>query len=105
VRDFVDEYRLPDGRRVYLLAEGRLVNLAAAEGHPAAVMDMSFANQALTAEWLAKQERGSLTAGVHPVPREIDEEVAALKLRAMGIDIDELTEEQEKYLRSWEIGT
>ena len=93
------------GRRVYLLAEGRLVNLAAAEGHPAAVMDMSFANQALVVEWLAKQERGSLSAAVHPVPREIDDEVAALKLRAMGIDIDQLTEEQTRYLQSWELGT
>src|SRR5207249_734748 len=80
VRDFVDEYRLPDGRRVYLLAEGRLVNLAAAEGHPAAVMDMSFANQALVVEWLAKQEPGSLAAGVHTVPADIDAEVARLKL-------------------------
>jgi adenosylhomocysteinase len=105
VRDFVDEFRLPDGRRVYLLAEGRLVNLSAAEGHPAAVMDMSFANQALVVEWLAKQDRGSLQAGVFPVPREIDDEVASLKLHAMGIDIDELTEEQRRYLSSWELGT
>jgi adenosylhomocysteinase len=105
VRDFVDEYRLSDGRRVYLLAEGRLVNLAAAEGHPASVMDMSFANQALVVEWLAKQERGSLEAGVYPVPTDIDDEVARLKLRAMGIDIDELTEEQQHYLSSWELGT
>jgi len=105
VRDFVDEYHLSDGRRIYLLAEGRLVNLSAAEGHPAAVMDMSFANQALAAEWLVKQERGSLTAGVYPVPPDIDAEVATLKLRAMGIDIDELTDEQERYLKSWELGT
>ena len=105
VRDFVDEYRLPDGRRLYLLAEGRLVNLSAAEGHPAAVMDMSFANQALVVEWLAKQERGSLSAAVYPVPQDIDDEVARLKLRAMGIDIDELTPEQARYLSSWELGT
>jgi len=105
IRDFVDEYRLADGRRVHLLAEGRLVNLSAAEGHPAAVMDMSFANQALVVEWLAKQERGSLEKGVHTVPSDIDAEVARLKLRAMGIDIDELTDEQERYLKSWELGT
>jgi adenosylhomocysteinase len=105
VRDFVDEYRLADGRRVHLLAEGRLVNLSAAEGHPAAVMDMSFADQALVVEWLAKQERGSLGTGVHSVPPDIDAEVARLKLRAMGIDIDELTDEQEQYLKSWELGT
>jgi len=105
VRDFVDEYRMPDGRRLYLLAEGRLVNLSAAEGHPAAVMDMSFANQALVVEWLAKQERGTLSAAVYPVPQDIDDEVARLKLRAMGIDIDELTPEQARYLSSWELGT
>ena len=105
VRDFVDEYRLSDGRRVYLLAEGRLVNLSAAEGHPAAVMDMSFANQALVVEWLARQERGSLAKGVHSVPADIDAEVARLKLQAMGVEIDELTDEQERYLKSWELGT
>jgi adenosylhomocysteinase len=105
VRDFVDEYRLADGRRVNLLAEGRLVNLSAAEGHPAAVMDMSFANQALVVEWLAKQERGSLGTGVHSVPPDIDAEVARLKLGAMGVDIDELTDEQERYLKSWQLGT
>jgi adenosylhomocysteinase len=104
VRDFVDEYRLEDGRRVYLLAEGRLVNLAAAEGHPAAVMDMSFANQALVAEWLA-QRQGELQPGVYPVPQEIDADVARLKLRSMGVEIDELTPEQQAYLGSWEIGT
>jgi len=104
IREFVDEYRLADGRRLHLLAEGRLVNLAAAEGHPAAVMDMSFANQALAVEWVVKN-RGSLGAGVHPVPAEIDAEVARLKLRAMGVEIDELTPEQEEYLRSWEQGT
>jgi adenosylhomocysteinase len=104
VRDLVDEYRMPDGRRIYLLAEGRLVNLAAAEGHPAAVMDMSFANQALSVEWLVR-EGGSLSPGVYPVPGDIDAEVARLKLQAMGIEIDALTPEQEEYLRSWEIGT
>ncbi|MBI2237000.1 MAG: adenosylhomocysteinase [Actinobacteria bacterium] len=104
IREFVDEYRLADGRRLHLLAEGRLVNLAAAEGHPAAVMDMSFANQALSAEWVVKQ-KGKLEAAVYPVPTEIDAEVARLKLRAMGVEIDELTPEQEEYLRSWESGT
>jgi adenosylhomocysteinase len=104
IREFVDEYRLADGRRLHLLGEGRLVNLSAAEGHPAAVMDMSFANQALSAEWIV-QRRGTLEAEVHPVPPEIDAEVARLKLRAMGVEIDELTDEQERYLRSWEQGT
>ena len=104
IREFVDEYRLADGRRLHLLAEGRLVNLAAAEGHPAAVMDMSFANQALSVEWVVKN-RGLLSPGVYPVPAEIDGEVATLKLHAMRIEIDELTAEQEEYLRSWEQGT
>jgi adenosylhomocysteinase len=104
LREFVDEYRLADGRRLHLLAEGRLVNLAAAEGHPAAVMDMSFANQALSVEWVVKN-RGSLSPGVYPVPAEIDGEVATLKLRAMRIEIDQLTTEQQEYLRSWEQGT
>jgi adenosylhomocysteinase len=104
IREFVDEYRLADGRRIHLLGEGRLVNLAAAEGHPAAVMDMSFANQALSVEWVVGR-RGQLEAGVHPVPPEIDAEVARLKLRAMDVDIDQLTAEQEEYLRSWEQGT
>jgi adenosylhomocysteinase len=104
LREFVDEYRLADGRRLHLLAEGRLVNLAAAEGHPAAVMDMSFANQALSVEWVVKN-RGSLSPGVYPVPAEIDVEVATLKLRAMRIEIDRLTAEQQEYLRSWEQGT
>ncbi len=104
IREFVDEYRLPDGRRLNLLGEGRLVNLAAGEGHPAAVMDMSFANQALSVEWVVRT-RGTLTPGVHPVPDDIDAEVARLKLRAMGIEIDALTPEQEDYLRSWEQGT
>ena len=104
IREFVDEYRLPDGRRIHLLGEGRLVNLAAAEGHPAAVMDMSFANQALCVEWLV-QQRDGLERGVHGVPVQIDEEVARLKLQSMGIEIDELTAEQESYLSSWEQGT
>jgi adenosylhomocysteinase len=106
IREFVDEYRMADGRRLHLLGEGRLVNLAAAEGHPAAVMDMSFANQALSAEWVVKQSQaGALAPGVYPVPVEIDKEVARLKLRAMGVEIDQLTAEQEDYLRSWQEGT
>jgi adenosylhomocysteinase len=104
IREFVDEFTLPDGRRLFLLGEGRLVNLAAAEGHPAAVMDMSFANQALCVEWVVKHAP-ELSAGVYPVPTEIDEEVARLKLQAMGIEIDRLTAEQEAYLSSWEHGT
>ncbi len=104
IRDFVDEYTLPDGRKLHLLAEGRLVNLAAAEGHPAAVMDMSFANQALSVEWIVKNREG-LEPGVYPVPSEIDAEVARLKLQSMGVEIDALTKEQEEYLRSWEQGT
>ena len=104
VRPQVQEYSLPDGRKVYLLAEGRLVNLSAAEGHPAAVMDMSFANQALSAEYMLKHGR-ELENKVYPVPTEIDQEIARLKLRSMGIEIDVLTPEQEKYLSSWESGT
>ncbi len=104
VRPFVEEYLLNDGRRVYLLGEGRLINLAAAEGHPSAVMDMSFANQALSVEYLV-QAGHSLAPKVYPVPRDIDEEVGRLKLRSMGITIDSLTEEQQKYLASWELGT
>ena len=104
LREYVDEYRMRDGRRINLLAEGRLVNLAAAEGHPAAVMDMSFANQALCVEWIVKQGEG-LDDRVHTVPTEIDDEVARLKLQSMGIDIDQLTPEQEAYLSSWEQGT
>jgi adenosylhomocysteinase len=104
IRDLVDEYTLADGRRLYLLGEGRLVNLAAAEGHPAAVMDMSFANQALCVEWVVRNH-GTLEPKVYPVPIEIDKEVARLKLHAMGVEIDELTQEQELYLRSWEQGT
>lgn len=104
VREFVEEYTLKDGRRIYLLAEGRLVNLAAAEGHPSAVMDMSFANQALSVEYLVRHGR-SLERQVYPVPREIDQAVARLKLETMGIRIDQLTPEQERYLASWEEGT
>jgi adenosylhomocysteinase len=104
IRDFVDEYTLSDGRKLHLLAEGRLVNLAAAEGHPAAVMDMSFANQALSVEWIVKNRR-ALEPGVYPVPSEIDAEVARLKLQSMGVEIDALTKEQEEYLRSWKQGT
>ncbi|HUU31375.1 MAG TPA: adenosylhomocysteinase [Phycisphaerae bacterium] len=104
VRPFVDAYTLPNGRTIHVLAEGRLVNLAAAEGHPAAVMDMSFAVQALATEWVAKC-RGRLGMRVHDVPHEIDEYVAALKLRTMGIRIDCLTTEQAKYLASSDMGT
>ncbi|HEY7477899.1 MAG TPA: adenosylhomocysteinase [Actinomycetota bacterium] len=104
IREFVDEYTLADGRRLNLLGEGRLVNLAAAEGHPAAVMDMSFANQALCVEWIVKHH-GTLEKRVYPVPEEIDREVARLKLRAMGVEIDTLTEEQDRYLHSWDQGT
>lgn len=104
IRDFVDEYILKNGKRIYLLGEGRLVNLASAEGHPASVMDMSFANQALSIEFLVK--KGSeMENKVYSVPREIDEEVARLKLKGMGIEIDQLTKEQRKYLISWELGT
>ena len=104
LREFVDEYTMADGRRLHLLGEGRLVNLAAAEGHPAAVMDMSFANQALAVEWVVRN-RGTLEIGVHPVPREIDADVARLKLQAMQVEIDALTPEQVRYLASWEQGT
>lgn len=104
IREFVEEFVLNNGRRVYLLGEGRLINLAAAEGHPSSVMDMSFANQALSAEYMAK-EHGTLQKKVYPVPLEIDQEIARLKLESMGIEIDTLTEEQERYLSSWEIGT
>ena len=104
IREFVDEYTMADGRRLHLLGEGRLVNLSAAEGHPAAVMDMSFANQALAVEWIVKR-RGTLDPRVHEVPVEIDTDVARLKLRAMGVEIDTLTDEQERYLHSWEQGT
>jgi adenosylhomocysteinase len=104
VRDFVDEYRMPDGRRINLLAEGRLVNLGAAEGHPASVMDMSFANQALAVEHLIKNA-ADLDAAVHGVPEDLDADVARLKLSSMGVEIDQLTDEQNAYLASWDQGT
>ncbi len=101
IRPYVTEYTLKDGRRLYLLAEGRLVNLVAAEGHPSEVMDMSFANQALSALYIV-ENKDKLEPRVYRVPREIDEEVARLKLKAMGVRIDELTREQVEYLQSWE---
>jgi len=104
IRDFVEEYTLRNGRRIYLLGEGRLINLAAAEGHPSAVMDMSFANQALCAEYMAKNFR-KLEKKVYSVPEKIDKEIARLKLRSMGIAIDVLTPAQKKYLSSWQEGT
>jgi adenosylhomocysteinase len=104
IRDYVEEYTLPNGKKINLLGEGRLVNLAAAEGHPASVMDMSFANQALASEYLVQHAK-NLRAQVYPVPKEIDREIARLKLKSMGIAIDTLTAEQEKYLASWEMGT
>jgi len=103
-KPFVDEYVMRDGRKIYLLGEGRLINLAAAEGHPASVMDMSFANQALSAEYIARKGR-KLEKRVHRVPLEIDREIARLKLESMGIAIDRLTREQESYLASWQEGT
>src|SRR5438132_2256457 len=103
-RDFVDEYAMKDGRKIYLLGEGRLINLAAAEGHPASVMDMSFANQALAAEYLAKNHK-SIDKKVYPVPEELDKKVARLKLESMGVLVDKLTPEQEEYLASWSEGT
>jgi len=103
-REFVEEFTLADGRRLYLLGEGRLINLAAAEGHPAIVMDMSFANQALSAEYVV-QNAASLEKKVYVVPKDIDDEIARLKLATMGIEIDQLTEEQAKYLASWDEGT
>lgn len=104
IREMIDEYTLRDGKKIYLLGEGRLINLAAAEGHPAVVMDMSFANQALSAEYLAKFGK-KLDNKVYSVPKHIDEEVASLKLAALGVKIDTLTKEQAKYLASWEFGT
>ncbi len=104
VRNFIDEYTLKDGRRLYLLGEGRLINLAAAEGHPASVMDMSFANQALCLEYLVNN-KGKLQNKVYSVPQEIDKQVARLKLDSMGVKIDKLTPEQIKYLASWNEGT
>jgi adenosylhomocysteinase len=104
VRPFVEEFRLGDGRKVFLLGEGRLINLTAAEGHPASVMDMSFANQALSVEYLVLRE-DKLPVDVYPVPAEIDNEIARLKLESLGVTIDQLTDEQKKYLSSWEEGT
>ena len=104
MRPFVEQYELKDGRHINLLGEGRLINLAAAEGHPASVMDMSFANQALAAEYLVKNA-DKLEKRVYSVPAEIDAEIARIKLEAMGVKIDTLTEEQVKYLNSWEEGT
>ena len=104
VREFVDEYTLKNGNRVAVLGEGRLINLASAEGHPSSVMDMSFANQALSAEYMVKNAK-KLEKKVYPVPEEIDKEIARLKLKAMGVKIDRLTPAQEKYLASWEEGT
>jgi adenosylhomocysteinase len=104
VRPFVEQYEMPDGRRLYLLADGRLLNLAAAEGHPAAVMDMSFANQALSAVYIARNS-DKLEPGVYDVPVDIDKEVARLKLASLGVRIDELTDEQQRYLASWDTGT
>ena len=103
-RSFVEQYILNDGRRINLLGEGRLINLASAEGHPSAVMDMSFANQALASEFL-RQNKGKLANGVHALPKEVDREIASLKLKAMGVAIDQLTPEQARYLSSWEEGT
>jgi adenosylhomocysteinase len=104
IRAFVEEYVTRDGRKIFLLGEGRLINLTSAEGHPAVVMDMSFANQALCAEYMVRNHE-KLENKVYPVPRDIDENIAALKLKAMGVEIDKLTAEQKKYLTSWEEGT
>jgi len=104
IREFVEEYTLKSGKKINLLGDGRLINLAAAEGHPASVMDMSFANQALAAEFVVKNHK-DLLKKVYDVPREIDQEIARLKLVSMGVKIDSLTKEQEKYLSSWEHGT
>ena len=104
IREYVEEYTIKNGKRIYLLGEGRLINLAAAEGHPSAVMDMSFANQALCTEYMVKNAR-KLEKNVYRVPEAIDKEIARLKLKAMGINIDKLTPEQKRYLQSWEMGT
>jgi len=104
VREYVEEHVLEGGKRIYLLGQGRLINLASAEGHPSSVMDMSFSNQALTAEYLALRGH-TLEKRVYRVPVEIDKAVAKMKLEAMGVRIDQLTEEQERYLASWEKGT
>ena len=104
VRNFVDEYTLKDGRKIFLLAEGRLINLSSAEGHPASVMDMSFANQALSAEYIAKNYP-NMENQVYVVPDQIDASIASLKLKALGVEIDQLTDEQQEYLNSWTMGT
>jgi adenosylhomocysteinase len=104
VRPLVDEFLLKDGRKIYLIADGRLVNLATAEGHPAAVMDMSFANQALSAEYLVKNHK-NMEPQVYEVPEHLDREIAKLKLESMGHHLDKLTAEQEQYLASWQEGT
>ena len=104
IRPFVEENTLEDGRRINVLGEGRLINLAAAEGHPSSVMDMSFANQALSIEYMV-QQGASLAPDVYPVPEDIDNAIAKEKLAAMKVDIDELTPEQAKYLASWDMGT
>ena len=104
IRDSLEEFQLHDGRKIYVLSEGRLVNLSAAEGHPSSVMDMSFANQALCVEYLLK-EFSSLNPDVYNVPSDIDNKIARLKLNSIGVSIDTLTEEQDKYLHSWEMGT
>jgi adenosylhomocysteinase len=104
IRDFVEEFTLPNGRKINILGEGRLINLAAAEGHPSSVMDMSFANQALSAEFMLRNS-ATLENDVYSVPQDIDTEIARLKLNAMGVKIDKLTPEQKKYLASWEMGT
>ncbi len=104
IRDFVEEYTLQDGRKIYLLAEGRLINLSSAEGHPAMVMDMSFANQALSAQYLVQKGK-SLQNQVYPVPKDIDEDIASMKLKSLGVKIDKLTSEQKKYLAGWQEGT
>ncbi|MDX6497707.1 MAG: adenosylhomocysteinase [Blastocatellia bacterium] len=104
LRPFVEEYKITNGNRIIVLGEGRLINLAAAEGHPASVMDMSFANQALSAEYLVKN-KGKLEPGVHLLPKEVDQEIASLKLKSLGMSIDTLTSEQIEYMTSWETGT
>jgi len=104
IREFVEEFTLPNGRKINVLGEGRLINLASAEGHPSSVMDMSFANQALSAEFMLKNSR-ELENDVYGVPEDIDKEIARLKLNAMGVKIDKITPEQQKYLASWEMGT
>jgi adenosylhomocysteinase len=104
IRDFVEEFQLKNGRRIYLLGEGRLINLASAEGHPSAVMDMSFANQALATEYLVRNHR-ILEGKVYPVPQEVDQKIALMKLQSMGVEIDQLSEDQKHYLSSWEKGT